>query len=182
MRENISRRGYAADMTHANASVIRWVREHRIAAATTAYVGYSVVMLRLESRMRAAGGPGIIPFELAGSAAKAEDIMRRWGQDGQRAARQSMWLDFGYMTTYGTLLALLIERRRRSREHPAWLSSLAAGAVAADAVEGVSLIRVLNRQDIAVNARRAQVAALIKFGATAAGLGYSMWKAESAGG
>ncbi|MGB8406486.1 MAG: hypothetical protein WCE30_20720 [Mycobacterium sp.] len=169
-------------MTHASASALRWVREHRIAAATTAYAGYSVVMLRLESRMRAAGGPGIIPFELAGSAAKAEDIMRRWGEDGQRAARQSMWLDFGYMATYGTLLALLVERRRRSRGHSVWLSSLAVGAVAADAVEGVSLIRVLGRQDIAVNARCAQVAALIKFGATAGALGYSMWRAESARG
>ncbi|MDH6246669.1 hypothetical protein [Mycobacterium sp. OTB74] len=152
----------------------RWAREHRITAATIAYICYSAVMLRLENRMRTAGGPGIIPFELAGSAAKADDIMSRWGEDGQQAARQSMWLDFGYMTTYGTLLALLIERRRKQREHPGWLPALAAGAVAADAVEGVSLIRVLDRRDVGVNARRAQVTALIKFGLAAVGLGYAM--------
>ncbi len=68
-----------------------------VAAATIGYVGYSLVMLRLDNRMRRTGGPpGIIPFELAGTATKAEDIMDRWGgADGQRAARLSMWLDFG---------------------------------------------------------------------------------------
>lgn len=162
-------------MTRTNVGVLTRVRENRIATATVAFIGYSLVMLRLESRMRAAGGPGIIPFELAGRAAKAEDIMERWGEDGRRAARRSMWLDFGYMSTYGTLLALLIDRRRSIRQHPAWLPSLAVAAVAGDAVEGVSLIRVLDRRDIALNARRAQIAAVIKFGFTAVGLGYVMW-------
>jgi hypothetical protein len=131
--------------------------------------------------MRAAGGPGIVPFELAGSAAKAEDIMSRWGEDGRHAARQSMRLDFGYMTTYGTLLGLLIDRSRRRRGHPAWLPSLAAAAVAADAVEGVSLIRVLARRDVAANARRGQTAALIKFALIAVGLGYLVWRPTRSG-
>ncbi|WP_445169507.1 hypothetical protein ACTXG7_09385 [Mycolicibacterium sp. Dal123E01] len=151
----------------------QWVRDHRIAAATVGYVGYSAVMLRLEGRMRAAGGPGIIPFELAGTAAKAEAIMAQWGAAGQRAARQSMWLDFGYMTSYGILLGLLVERRRRRRGHPAGLPAIAAGAVAADAIEGVALLRVLDRRDVAESARRAQVAASIKFAIIAVALGYS---------
>ncbi|WP_141564340.1 hypothetical protein [Mycolicibacterium palauense] len=154
------------------ASPAEWVRRNRIAAATVAYVGYGAVMLQLDRRMHAAGGPGIIPFELAGTAANAEDILNRWGADGQRAARQSIWLDFGYMATYGTLLGLLVDRRRRRRGHPAWLPALAAGAVAADAVEGVALLRVLDRRDIAVNARSAQIAASIKFAVIAAALGY----------
>ncbi|AQT80933.1 hypothetical protein B1R94_19225 [Mycolicibacterium litorale] len=122
--------------------------------------------------MRSTGGPGIIPFELAGSAAKAETILDRWGADGQRAARQSMWLDFGYMTSYGILLGLLVERRRLRRGHPAGLPAFAVGAVAADAVEGVALLRVLDGQDVARNARRARIAALIKFAITAVTLGY----------
>lgn len=154
------------------ASPAEWVRRNGIVAATVAYVGYGAVMLQLDRRMQAAGGPGIIPFELAGTAANAEDILNRWGVDGQRAARQSIWLDFGYMATYGTLLGLLVDRRRRRRGHPAWLPALAAGAVAADAVEGVALLRVLDRRDIAVNARGAQVAASIKFAVIAAALGY----------
>jgi len=101
--------------------------------------------------------------------------MAQWGEDGQRAARLSMWLDFGYMTSYGILLGLLIDRRRRRRGHPGWLPALAAGAVAGDAVEGVALLRVLDRRDVAVNARLAQVAASIKFVILAVALGYSLY-------
>ncbi|NTY61956.1 hypothetical protein [Mycolicibacterium sphagni] len=152
---------------------LAWMGRNPIAAATIAYVGYSAVMLRLDNQMRATGGPGIVPFELAGTAAKAEEILARWGEIGQRAARQSMWLDFGYMTTYGALLGLLIDRRRRRRGHPAWLPAMAAVAVAGDAIEGVALIRVLDGQNIAVNARTAQIAPSIKFAIIAVALGYS---------
>lgn len=160
-------------------SLYRSVRRHRILTATSAFVGYSTVMLRLDGRMRAAGGPGIIPFEFAGTDAKAEDIMSRWGQVGRSAARQSVWLDFGYMTSYGILLALLVDRRRRRRGHPQWLPTLAAGAVAADAVEGAALLRVLDRNDIAANARRAHVAASTKFALIALALGYAIHPAPT---
>jgi hypothetical protein len=154
---------------------------NRIAVAALAFVGYSTVMLRLDSRMHAAGGPGIIAFELAGTAAKAEDIMGRWGESGRRAARQSMWLDFGYMASYGVLLALLVDRRRRARGHPRWLPALAAGAVTADAVEGVALLRVLDRRDIAANVRRARVAAATKFAVITAALAYALYPMRSTG-
>jgi hypothetical protein len=145
---------------------------NRLVRATVAFVVYTAVMLSVERRMRATGGPGIIPFELAGSAARAEDIMTRWGSDGQRAARLSLWLDFGYMATYGTFTALLIDGVRRRRGHPAVLPAMVIVAVAADATEGVSLLKVLRRTRIAVHARRAQVAALIKFAVLAGALGY----------
>jgi hypothetical protein len=143
-----------------------------ILVATGAFAGYTAVMGVLERRMRATGGPGIIPFELAGSGFRAEQIMAQWGSDGQRAARVSTWLDFGYMTTYGVLTALLIERARRRRGHPRALTSLAFIAVAGDAVEGVSLLTVLNRKSVDVYARRARAAALVKFAALAGALGY----------
>ncbi len=147
-------------------------RDKRLATATAAFVVYTMVMLLVERRMRATGGPGIIPFELAGSAARAEDIMTRWGSEGQRAARLSLWLDFGYMATYGTLTALLVDRARRRRGHPAALPATVIGAVVADATEGIALLKVLNRTRVAVHARRAQIAALIKFAVLAATLGY----------
>jgi hypothetical protein len=148
------------------------VRDHKILAAAGAYAGYTAVMMVLERRMRSTGGPGIIPFELAGSASRAEQIMTQWGSDGQRAARISTWLDFGYMTTYGTLVALLIDRARRRRGHPRSLSAVAVVAVAGDAVEGVSLLKVLNRKHVDSYARRARTAALIKFTALVGALGY----------
>ena len=98
--------------------------------------------------------------------------MARWGDDGQRAARLSMWLDFGYMATYGTFAALLLDRARRRRGHSAILPAAMVVAVAGDAVEGVSLLKVLSRVQVAANARRAQVAALIKFAVLVSALGY----------
>jgi hypothetical protein len=148
------------------------IRDNRLVRATVAFVVYTAVMLLVERRMRATGGPGIIPFELAGSAARAEDIMTRWGSDGQRAARLSLWLDFGYMATYGTFTALLVDGVRRRRGHTAVLPATVIVAVVADATEGVSLLKVLRRTRIAVHARRAQVAALIKFAVLAGTLGY----------
>lgn len=145
---------------------------HRLGAAGSAFVAYTAVMLVLEQRMRRAGGVGIIPFELAGSASRAEAIMARWGADGQRAARLSTWLDFGYMATYGVLTALLVDRTRRRRGHPGALPAVVSVAVAGDAIEGVSLLKVLNGTRVAENSRRARIAALIKFAVLALSLGY----------
>jgi hypothetical protein len=146
---------------------------NRLAAAAVSFLGYTAVMLVLERRMRRSGGPGIVAFELAGSASRAEDIMARWGGDGQRAARLSLWLDFGYMATYGVLTALLVDRARRLRGHPAVVPAAVLIAVASDAAEGVSLLRVLRRTRVGVHARRARVAALIKFAVLVGALGYA---------
>jgi hypothetical protein len=153
--------------------------DRKILAATGTFVGYTAVMSILERRMRATGGPGIIPFELAGSGFRAEQIMAQWGRDGERAARISTWLDFGYMTTYGTLTALLIERARRRRGHPRSLTAVAMVAVAGDAVEGVSLLKVLDRNNVDRYARFARAAALVKFAALTGALGYVVAEAAS---
>ncbi|WP_156623253.1 hypothetical protein [Mycobacterium sp. 1164966.3] len=145
---------------------------NRLVLATAAFGVYTAVMLVPEHRMRQTGGPGIIPFELAGNASRAEDIMARWGSEGQRAARMSLWLDFGYMASYGALTALLVDRARLRRGHPAALPALAIPAVAGDAVEGVALLKVLRRTRVAANARRARIAAYIKFAVLAGALGY----------
>jgi hypothetical protein len=76
------------------------------------------------------------------------------------------------MATYGTFTALLVDRARRRRGHPAALPATVIVAVAADATERVSLLKVLNRARIAVHSRRAQIAALIKFAVLAGALGY----------
>ncbi len=129
-------------------------------------------MLLVERVIRKTGGPGIIPFELAGSAARAEDIMTSWGSDGRRAARLSLWLDFGYMLTYGALAVLLVDSTRRRRDDPPVLRMLAVGAVVGDAVEGISLLNVLNGADVGGNARRARLAALVKFALLALSISY----------
>ena len=61
------------------------MRANRLGVSMVAFGAYTAAMLVLERRMRETGGPGIIPFELAGNASRAETIMARWGSDGQRA-------------------------------------------------------------------------------------------------
>jgi hypothetical protein len=63
-------------------------------------VALLVPLLALERRMRRTGGPGIIPFELAGTPDRARAIMDRWGEDGRAAARRSLLLDYPYLVTY----------------------------------------------------------------------------------
>jgi hypothetical protein len=147
-------------------------RDRSLATAICGFVAYTAVMIVLEHRMRRSGGPGIIPFELAGSRTRAEAIMARWGPDGRRAARTSLWLDFGYMLTYGASTALLLERVRRIRNHPAVIPAVVIPAVAADAIEGVSLLKVLQHSNVCANARRARNAALVKFAVLGCALGY----------
>ncbi|MCV7331985.1 hypothetical protein [Mycobacterium cookii] len=136
------------------------------------FVAYTAIMLSIERRLRRGGGPGIIAFELAGTASRAEVMLDAWGPEGRRFARLSMWLDFGYMASYGALLAVWLDRVRRRRGHSAVLPVLVVVAVAGDAVEGVSLLKVLNGNRVAANARRARTAALAKFTVLAGCLGY----------
>jgi hypothetical protein len=141
--------------------------------ALTAFVGYASVMLTLERQMHRSGGPGIIAFELAGNAARAQRIMSAWGDDGRRAARRSLQLDFGYMATYGALTALLVDYSRRRFGHPAAVCLGVVPAVAADALEGIALLNVLAGNDIERNARRARGAAIVKFIVLVAALLYT---------
>ncbi|GAA2404084.1 hypothetical protein [Mycolicibacterium llatzerense] len=140
---------------------------------TVAYAAYTVVMLEIERRLRQTGGPGIVRFELAGNAYRSAEMMARWGTRGRRLARVSLWLDFGYMLTYGAHTALLVERARCRQGHSAALPVLAAGAVAGDAIEGVSLLKVLGGSQIDMYARRARCAALVKFAVLAVCLAYA---------
>jgi hypothetical protein len=57
----------------------------------------------LDRRMRRTGGPGIIPFELAGTPELSRRIMDKWGPEGRSAARMSLLLDYPYLVTYSGL-------------------------------------------------------------------------------
>jgi hypothetical protein len=132
-------------------------------AAATA--GLTVPLLLLERRMRETGGPGIIPFELAGPERSAE-ILRRWGADGQRAARASLLLDFPYLVAYTTLNVRLASRARNAAPFPHLGRAVAAVQVAAgacDAVENAALLGVVGRGGDPRLASLARTAARAKF-------------------
>ncbi|MGV0626866.1 hypothetical protein [Mycolicibacter minnesotensis] len=146
----------------------------RLGWSAVATLAYTAVMLVLERAMRKTGGPGIVAFEVAGNAERAQEILDAWGPEGRRWARWSLWLDFGYMLTYGTAALLLIERARSRRGDPVALRLIPIGAVAGDAIEGVALLRAVDGVDIEANARTARIAALTKFALLAVGLVYTV--------
>jgi hypothetical protein len=107
-----------------------------------------------DGRMKDTGGPGIITFEVTGGSDRADEILAEWGEDGQDAARESLWIDFGFMLAYGAFLTLALAATRdlardRGRARLAslgriavWLGALAAGF---DALENICLLLTIDR-------------------------------------
>lgn len=103
--------------------------------------------------MKDTGGPGIVPFELTGGQDRADEILAEWGEDGQDAARESLWIDFGFLLAYGTFLTLaLAATRDLARQHD-WRRLAAIGGVvvsfgalaaAFDALENICLLLTID--------------------------------------
>jgi hypothetical protein len=130
-----------------------------------------------DAEIRDSGGPGIIPFEVAGTADRAQEILDEWGEDGQDAARLSLIVDYPFLLAYSLFLALACtvssERLGRGGHAgaarvgvPLAWAQFAAGAC--DAIEDAALLRVLDGHTDVYPAV-ALAAAIPKF--TLAGLG-----------
>ena len=128
----------------------------RVRAFVAANVALFVPLLALERRMKRAGGPGIIPFELAGSPERSRAIMERWGEHGRAAARTSLLLDYPYLVSYTGLQVAGVSaagdalRRAGAKGLAGAAPALAAGQVVAgacDAVENTALLGVLAGRD-----------------------------------
>lgn len=97
-------------------------------------------------------GPGIVAFELAGSADRSQEIQDEWGEDGRDAARQQLWIDYGFMLAYGAFLVLAAAATRDLARSRGWRRLVAIGAVAVpaggiaagcDAIENACLLLTL---------------------------------------
>jgi hypothetical protein len=110
-----------------------------LAAFGAATMALFVPLALLDRRMQRAGGPGIIPFELVGTPARAAAVMDAWGEDGRRAARLSLLLDFPFLVAYSGLNVAVA----RALGSPRWTTVAAVGAGACDAVENAALLGVL---------------------------------------
>lgn len=155
-----------------------------------AYVSLSAAMFRQEPQMRARGGPGIVGLEMAGSAARVEQIIETWGDEGVAAARRSLIIDYGVLASYSPLMAASCAaagRRLRARGRRGLgrlAPALAYGQFAAgacDAVENTALLAALagRRGKLPSVARRSAQA---KFLLLALGLLYSVAGALSSRG
>jgi hypothetical protein len=105
-------------------------RRRGLIASGIATVLLLLAMAPADQRMQDTGGPGIVPFELAGSQDRADEIMGEWGEKGQDAAKESLWIDFGFLLAYGTFLALAAAATRDLARSRDWRRMARIGVVA----------------------------------------------------
>lgn len=118
-----------------------------------AAVALLLAMSPAENRMKDTGGPGVLQFELTGGQDRADEILAEWGEEGQDAARESLWIDFGFLLAYGAFLTLALAAtrdlaRRRRRQRLAAIGAVVVffGALGAgfDALENICLLLTLD--------------------------------------
>ena len=150
-------------------------------ASAIATLAIGAVLVVLDGRMMDAGGPGIVGFELAGSEARATEILADWGDEGIDAAKGSLWIDYAYILAYGSFLILAasatrdLARRRdwsRMTTFGAFAISFAVAGATLDAIEDVGLLLAVNGSGGAFAPRLAQVCALLKFALLGATIAY----------
>lgn len=131
----------------------RVTRRRGLIATGIATVALLLAMSPADNRMKDTGGPGIVPFELAGGQHQADEILAEWGEKGQNAARESLWIDFGFLLAYGTFLTLALRAVRDMAGERGWRRLTAVGGVVVwfgaigagcDALENVCLLLTLS--------------------------------------
>jgi hypothetical protein len=112
-----------------------------------------LAMAPSDERMQDTGGPGIISFELTGGEDRADEILAEWSEKGRDAARESLWIDFGFLIAYGTFLTLALAATRDLARERGWPGFARAGRVAVyfgalvaafDALENICLLLTLD--------------------------------------
>lgn len=92
-------------------------------------VALLLAMSPAEDRMQE-NGPGMVTFELTGGQDRADEILSEWGEDGRDAAREQLWIDFGFMLAYGAFLTLALLMARDLARNRGWRRLATIGAVA----------------------------------------------------
>lgn len=155
-------------------------RRQGLIASAIAAVVLLLAMLPAENRMKDTGGPGMIPFELTGGQDRANEILAEWGEDGQDAAREQLWIDFGYLLAYGTFFTLALAAVRDLAKERGWRRLIAIGGVvisfgalaaAFDALENICLLLTLDGAGAAFPLL-ATIFATCKFALTIAAIAY----------
>lgn len=128
-------------------------RRRGLIATGIATVLLLLAMSPADERMQDTGGPGIVPFELTGGQDRADEILAEWGEEGQDAARESLWIDFGFLLAYGAFLSLALAAVRDLARERGWRRLGAIGevvvwfgalAAAFDALEDICLLLTID--------------------------------------
>jgi len=127
-------------------------RRQGLIASGIASVILLLAMSPAENRMQDTGGPGMVPFELTGGHDRADEILAEWGEDGQDAAREQLWIDFGFLLAYGSFLTFALTAIRDLARKKNWTRLATIGGIVAyfgalgagfDALENVCLLLTL---------------------------------------
>lgn len=159
-------------------------RKQLLISIGIAMVVFNIVLVVLDRKMQDAGGPSILGFEFAGSEQQAAQIMAEWGADGRDYARWSLWVDFGFMLSYGSFFALAaLATRDFARERG--LAALAAAGVFAplcaasaavfDAAENTFLLLTLGGHGGSFGPPIATACASVKFLLITLAIVYVLW-------
>ena len=128
-------------------------RKRGLIATGVAAVVLLAAMSPADNRMQDTGGPGIVPFEVTGGSDRADEILAEWGDAGQDAARESLWIDFGFLLAYGAFLTLALAATRDLARERGWARLAAIGRVVVyfgalgagfDALENICLLLTID--------------------------------------
>lgn len=150
--------------------------------AGAAMLALWIFLVVQDGEIKQSNGPGIVPFEVAGTQEEAREILGEWGSAGRDAARVSLRVDFAYLIAYSLFLAVActVASQRLARRGMTRLARLgpilgwsmfAAGAF--DAIENVALLRVIDG-NTETWPGVALYAAIPKFAITGIGLAYAI--------
>ncbi|PPK73916.1 hypothetical protein B0F87_11327 [Methylobacter tundripaludum] len=128
------------------------------------------VLNAMTSRLKASGEKcGMVHFELAGNAEKAERIMEVWRKAGlEQTARISLWLDFAFLLAYP--LGLALSCWALANGGSGWFAQAGVcigfsvlACTPMDAAENMALLGMLDKGANDAAARLAAICATIKF-------------------
>jgi hypothetical protein len=172
------------------------IRKRLLIVSGIATVVFDVVLLVIDQHLEKTGGPSILGLEFAASAQQVKQIASEWGSHGVHLARLSLWIDFGFMVSYGAFFMLAgLATRDFARDHgPRALASAGlvvpffAGAAALfDVCENAIWLLALGGHATSL-APLATVCASAKFALIAIAIAYSicgltawLWSLRTAG-
>jgi hypothetical protein len=159
-------------------------RKQLLIASGIATVLFDVALLLIDQHLEATGGPSILGLEFAGSRHRAVEIMAEWGAHGRYLAHLSLWIDFGFMASYGTFFALAAfatrdfarERGLRALATAGIVTPFFAMAAAMfDVAENIVWLLVLGGHGGSLGPPFATTCASLKFALITLAILYSVW-------
>ncbi len=145
---------------------------------------FDVALIFFDQKMKDAGGPSILGFEFAGNERQAVQAISEWGGSGRSYARWSLWIDYGFMVSYGVFFTLAALATRDFARQNGLRALTAVGAVAPvcagaaavfDAGENVFLLLALGGHGGSLAPLAATACASAKFLLIAVAMIYVLW-------